>query len=99
MPLRAAILAMVLPAALALGQQYVRLEPDTNRPGGDYQDFELKEARPEICQRACANDSRCRAFTYVKPGIQGRLARCYLKKTEPKRVADRCCVSGVKTAR
>src|SRR5688572_25917915 len=77
-------------------QQYVSLEPDTNRPGHDYSAVDLKEARPELCQSACARDGQCRAFTYVKPGIQGRFARCYLKKAVPNRASDKCCTSGVK---
>jgi hypothetical protein len=79
--------------------QLVRMEPDTNRPGQDYRTFQMKEARPEQCQAACAKEEKCLAFTYVKPGIQGRYARCYLKKGVPARVADRCCISGVKRTR
>jgi PAN domain len=79
-------------------REYVRMEPDTDRPGRDYRNFEMiRDARPEACQAECVNDAKCRALTYVKPGIQGRYARCWLKEEVPKPVADRCCISGIKT--
>jgi hypothetical protein len=72
------------------------LEYDTNRPGADYRNFELAQADPAICRNECANDSTCRAFTYVKPGVQGAKARCWLKSDVPNASANNCCVSGVK---
>jgi hypothetical protein len=72
------------------------LEIGFDRPGGDYTSFDLNEARPELCRDACLKDGRCRAFTYVKPGIQGAKAHCWLKETaSPPRPAPHC-VSGVK---
>ena len=75
----------------------VSLEWNTNRPGLDYKNFELTEARPELCQQACADDPNCKAFTYVKPGVQGPRARCWLKSAVPEAGPGDCCVSGVKT--
>jgi hypothetical protein len=74
----------------------VSLEYDVDRPGSDYNGFDLADANPQSCRARCANDGKCRAFTFVRPGIQGRLARCYLKNAVPQRRTDRCCVSGVK---
>lgn len=74
----------------------IQLELDTDRPGEDYFSFELREANPETCRAACERDNRCRAFTYVNPGVQGRYARCHLKKAAPPKRANRCCVSGVR---
>ncbi len=71
------------------------VEPDTDRPGSDYKSF-YTSAGPEACQEVCANDPNCRAYTYVRPGIQGRLARCWLKSGVPASVSNDCCVSGVK---
>jgi hypothetical protein len=71
------------------------LEYDVNRPGQDYRNFDLLAADPALCQRACTGDSQCRAFTYVKPGVQGRSARCWLKTGVPDPIANNCCVSGV----
>jgi hypothetical protein len=74
------------------------LERDTNRPGNDYTHVDLAAPEPERCARACEVDARCRAFTYVAPGIQGPAARCWLKDAVPAAHPDRCCVSGVKGA-
>ena len=74
----------------------VSLETDTNRPGQDYKNFELDTPDPGLCQKACANDPNCQAYTYVKPGIQGAKARCWLKKAVPQAKSNNCCVSGVK---
>ncbi len=71
------------------------VEPDTDRPGSDYRSFDLSGG-PEQCQEVCADDPNCRAYTYVRPGIQGRLARCWLKSGVPALVPNDCCVSGVK---
>jgi hypothetical protein len=72
------------------------LEPDTDRPGGDYRSFAPAEARPEACQRACAYDVRCHAYTYVKPGVQGPRPTCWLKSSIQPATASDCCVSGFK---
>ena len=77
-------------------QGAVSMEYDIDRPGSDIASFDVADANPQVCRARCANDARCRAFTFVRPGIQGRYARCYLKNTVPQRRADRCCVSGVK---
>lgn len=74
----------------------VSLEYDIDRPGADYTFSEIRDGNPESCRVQCASDGKCRAFTFVKPGIQGRFARCYLKTAIPQRRADRCCISGVK---
>lgn len=75
----------------------VGLENETDRPGMDYQSFDIVSPDPKVCQAACATDPRCRAFTYVKPGVQGRSARCWLKSGVPAAVRNNCCVSGVNT--
>lgn len=74
------------------------LEVDTNRPGMDFRSFDLSTADPKLCEQACARDNRCRSFTYVKPGVQGRNARCWLKSGVPASRRDTCCVSGLKAA-
>jgi hypothetical protein len=75
------------------------MEHDVDRPGSDFANFDLPEARPHLCKEACMRDSRCLAFTYVNPGVQGPNARCWLKNSVPNPVANRCCTSGVKNAR
>jgi hypothetical protein len=79
------------------GNSNFTIEYDTDRRGGDYKDFDLPQARIELCRDACANDSNCRAFTYVKPGGQGPNARCWLKSSVPSGEGGlSCCISGVK---
>jgi hypothetical protein len=67
-----------------------------DRVGGDYRNFETPaNANGDPCAAACKAETRCRAWTYVRPGYQGPSARCYLKSrvTPPRRKP--CCVSGV----
>ena len=70
------------------------IEPDTNRPGGDYAHFPL-DGGAEECREACEQDGSCKAYTYVKPAEKGR-AHCYLKSSIPLPVPDSSCISGVK---
>jgi hypothetical protein len=71
-------------------------EVDTDRIGMDYRSFSLDRARPELCRDACTRSRTCKAYTYVKPGVQGKKARCWLKKGVPRAKKSSCCVSGVK---
>lgn len=73
------------------------LEKGFDRPGSDYKNFPL-DGGPERCQQACAEDPNCKAFTWVRPGVQGPQARCWLKGGVPSAVSNANCVSGVKTA-
>ena len=70
----------------------------TNLPGKDYRSFELSSPDPAACQKACQDEAQCQAWTYVKPGVQGAPARCWLKSEVPPAVADDCCTSGLKAA-
>lgn len=72
------------------------LEPNTNRPGGDFRDLALDSPDPELCQRACNRDLRCQAWTYVRPAGEGDAPHCWLKSERPDPVFDEACVSGVK---
>ena len=61
-------------------------------PGSDYDNFTASSA--PVCRNSCAGDSRCQAWTWVKPGFQGPAARCWLKHRLPKLVKNSCCNSG-----
>jgi Caspase domain/PAN domain len=63
--------------------------------GQDYSNFGLTTTQPIQCQKACRADTRCLAWTYVKPGLQGKAARCWLKDGVPAKISDSCCISGV----
>ncbi len=72
-------------------------EVDVDRMGLDYRDFNLERADPLLCQEACAQGQKCRAWTYVKPNTtQGPRPRCWLKHAVPQSIKHSCCVSGVK---
>ena len=73
------------------GMQY-----NTDRLGSDYSGFDLTRASPALCQTRCSGEAQCKAWTYVKPGIKGSKARCYLKTSVPVATRNACCVSGLK---
>jgi hypothetical protein len=96
-------LNMRLPGAPEMAKGYVAakpssmtMEPDVDRAGMDYKNFDLQAADPDLCREACEKDPKCQAYTYVKPGIQGPKARCWLKHSVPSPKKNPCCVSGVR---
>lgn len=72
------------------------IEMNTNRPGLDYRSFDMPWDDPDICREACKRDTKCKAWTYVKPNIQGTYSRCWLKHSVPNPLPNNCCASGVK---
>jgi len=73
------------------------LEQGVNRYGGDYRYEEMSNADPGQCQALCLQEARCIAFSYVRPGIQGEHARCWLKDSVPGPSDNACCTSGTVT--
>jgi hypothetical protein len=71
------------------------IERDTDRAGNDYKSFETADGA-EVCATACSNDERCRAWAWMKPGVQAQAAVCWLKDKVPVAKRDACCASGVK---
>lgn len=65
---------------------YTRQYPDTDMPGNDYKWLTLARASPSLCGRQCSQESKCWAFTYVPPGVQGSQAMCWLKSSWPAEV-------------
>ena len=66
-----------------------------DRPGGNYKDFDIAGGYSD-CQKACAEDPKCKAYTWVKPGVQATSAVCWLKSSVPnKPVYNANCVSGI----
>ncbi|NCO61688.1 MAG: hypothetical protein COZ70_06285 [Deltaproteobacteria bacterium CG_4_8_14_3_um_filter_51_11] len=72
-------------------------EMSTNRYGEDYRDFDIPVADPRLCAEVCAEEADCKAWTMVKPGIQGEQAKCWLKSKVPQPEKDDCCISGLKS--
>jgi hypothetical protein len=65
-----------------------KMETSIDRFGGDYRSFALTtDVAGDACRAACEGDSKCRAWTYARPGYAGRSARCFLKSsiTPPRR--------------
>jgi len=73
-----------------------KTEFSIDRFGGDYRSFDVKaDPQGAPCAAACEGESRCRAWTYARPGYVGTAARCYLKdRIKPPRRSP-CCISGV----
>jgi hypothetical protein len=71
-------------------------EYSIDRIGGDYRSFETPpDPKGKACADACQTDSRCRAWTYRRPGYGTPAARCYLKETIKPPRRRPCCISGV----
>jgi hypothetical protein len=70
-------------------------------PGKDYRNVALNDNAnaPVACQSLCAQEAQCKAWSWVKPGIQGPKAMCWLKNDIPSRVSNPNTASGLKVAR
>lgn len=54
------------------------ISSDTDRTGGDYHGLAVPSV--EACRRACAGDSRCKAFVVAPAGRFGVTPHCFLKE-------------------
>lgn len=70
-------------------------EINVDRLGGDLRPGFPADS-PAECERSCKMEDQCRAYTWVKPGIQAVTGMCWLKGSHRPQRADNCCVSGVK---
>jgi len=91
------VLALLPFASTILGQEpgNISLEQGTDRQGLDYKNFVL-DGGAETCQRECASDAKCQAYTWVRSGVQNPKAICWLKDGAPQPSSSANCVSGVK---
>ncbi|THB69269.1 MAG: hypothetical protein D6E12_04915 [Desulfovibrio sp.] len=69
--------------------------PNVNLPGMDYADFDVASNDYRDCYAVCAQDPGCRAYTYVRPGLQGAFGHCWLKTGVSAQVADSNTASGI----
>jgi hypothetical protein len=67
-----------------------------NIPGGDIASFALQDPDPAFCRQACDQNAQCRAWTFVKPGVQGSQAMCWIKGTIGGGQVDPNTISGIK---
>jgi hypothetical protein len=72
------------------------LEYGVDRPGSDIKKILLPKNDAAACRVHCAFNGQCKAWTFVKAGIQEDRAVCWLKKAKPARKRSDCCVSGVR---
>jgi len=79
-------------AALALAER-VTMTADTTLAGQPYRT--LDAAQPDVCQQACQEDGRCRAYVFTRPGGAGQ---CRLLSDGGAASPSACCVSGAKAA-
>lgn len=84
-----AILPMVCPA---------HAQTSFDRPGGDYARVPVESGDPADCGLICERDRRCRAWSFIYPQDPKDGAVCWLKNSVPPRVANSCCVSGIRGA-
>lgn len=88
------VLGVIGFAAAANGAPF---EPNIDRTGGDYTNVTLPPgADAHACQSLCDADGTCKAWTFVKAGVQAPNPRCWLKNTVPPPHTSNCCTSGVK---
>src|SRR3954471_14739494 len=69
-----------------------------DRPGVDYSNFPVRSGDPAACAARCEREGRCRAWSFSYPNTVAPTAMCWLKAQVTMRVAQECCVSGVKGA-
>ncbi len=71
-------------------------EYSIDRYGGDYRSFETSaDPTGKACAEACQSESKCRAWTYRRPGYGLAAPRCFLKETIKPPRRRPCCISGV----
>lgn len=71
------------------------LEVGYDRNGSDYRSFGMNGAGAEACRDACRAESRCRAFTWTRPGYQDPGGKCWLKDAVPRQSRLAQATSGV----
>jgi len=84
--------------AAGLWPQSVRAQANFDRPGGDYMRSPVSSGDPADCALTCERDRHCRAWSFSYPTSVGGKAVCWLKNAVTARVADDCCISGVRGA-
>src|SRR5438270_13037030 len=75
-----------------------RAQTGFDRPGGDYSNFPVRSGDPAACAARCGREGRWRAWRFSYPNTVAPTAMCCLKFQVTTRVAQECCVSGVKGA-
>jgi hypothetical protein len=88
------------PQSPSANGEFTYVNYNTNIFGGDYRRIILPTPRASWCGYYCAQDSQCKAYTYVPagdPGAEQASAVCYLKSSVPPASAAPGLISGWKT--
>jgi len=92
------IVAAVLAAICVAISAPALAQSGYDRPGGDFLSFPVRSGDPAVCAARCEREGRCRAWSFSYPGTVAPSAMCWLKSQVTPRVANDCCVSGVRGA-
>jgi hypothetical protein len=99
---RDALDARLFKAAQSLEHELPKVEADgkpqysTDRPGNDLREFTMRDTPSAACKSACEDDTRCTAFTMVRPEAGRPDFICRLKGPTPRKaVRDFCCTTYV----
>ena len=92
-----AYLLLALVAAMLMTQPS-SAQSSFDRPGGDYARVPVESGDPADCALTCERDRRCRAWSFIYPQDPKDGAICWLKSSVPPRIANSCCVSGIRGA-
>ena len=92
------VIAAVLAALSLFASAPAHAQSGYDRPGGDYSNFPVRSGDPAACAARCEREGRCRAWSFSYPNTVAPTAMCWLKAQVTMRVAQECCVSGVKGA-
>ena len=90
--LKLTLVPIALCIGLMLAPAQAAQEWGVDRPGSDYKNFNLSADQPSLCENQCVSEPQCKAWTFVRPGVQGASARCWLKNTVPAAKSNTCCV-------
>lgn len=86
------------PEMLGLGFATPVIQENLNVVGNDIIGVDIPYTRADLvnyfCFRACSQTQGCLAYTIVRPGVQGPLARCWLKSSNAPQSTNSCCSTG-----
>ncbi|NET65742.1 MAG: hypothetical protein F6K63_15645 [Moorea sp. SIO1G6] len=97
------LMLQLFTASPAYADQFhsITMEFGADRGGADYKSIEMTSNDPLGCQVLCAQDSACKAYTFVPAGIltfeqRGPIPRCYLKNNAQPQSVYKGLISGKK---
>jgi len=91
------VVVLAAPGSVQAKPAQMTVEKNTDRYGSDYRRIEMTKPQANVCRKTCQSDTRCKAYTFVKPGVHHPTkAICYLKHSVPPKTTNNCCESGMK---